>query len=157
MGIQHESLLGRTQDQWSSMGVGGWMGGLPDANKYLYDNGLLSHITIHMNFYIVENVLFLWKSLIILRGWVHVFLRLHVCCVHGSQKSALDLLSPGSAWLWATLWVQGNEPRFSARAASALNSWAITQVHFGFLLVRVAHCKAQWCPVLPSRKFPAGL
>ena len=56
---QHESLLGRTQDQWSSMGVEGWMGGLPNANKYLYDNGLLSHITIHMNFYIVENVLFL--------------------------------------------------------------------------------------------------
>ena len=56
---QLESLLGRTQDQWSSMGVGGWMGGLPSANMYLYDNGLLSYITIHMNFYIVENVLFL--------------------------------------------------------------------------------------------------
>ena len=64
MGIQHESLLGRTQDQWSSMGVEGWMGNKylydnANANKYLYDNGLLSHITIHMNFYIVENVLFL--------------------------------------------------------------------------------------------------
>ena len=35
------------------------MGGMPSANMYLYDNGLLLHITMHMNFYIVKNVLFL--------------------------------------------------------------------------------------------------
>ena len=37
------------------------------ANMYLYDNGLLSHIAMHMNFYIVKMFCF-FESLIILRG-----------------------------------------------------------------------------------------
>jgi hypothetical protein len=38
-------------------------------------------------------------------------------------------------WLWATMWLLGNELRTSRRAVSALNCWAISPAPIGFLLV----------------------
>lgn len=41
----------------------------------------------------------------------------------------------GYRWLWATMWVLGTEPTYSARATSTLNRWATSLVlHFFFLI-----------------------
>ena len=53
---QHEALLEGKWDQWISMETEGCMGGvLPSTNMYLYNNNLLSHITMHRNIYKVNN------------------------------------------------------------------------------------------------------
>ena len=47
----------------------------------------------------------------------------------GGQKGVLDSLQLESyRWLWATLWVLGAQPRYSARAASTPNFWDSSSV-----------------------------
>ena len=65
-----------------------------------------------------------------------VFLHVYMCtmCAHGAGGGQKKVSGPLSyRGLWATMWMLGIKPRASARAASALNCWAISPApYFGF-------------------------
>lgn len=67
----------------------------------------------------------------ILYGWLFC-LHVYSCtmCMHCLPLPEEGIKSPGTRWLWATIWVLGIKPRSSARAASALNHWASSSSYF---------------------------